>query len=85
MATAAATPVWTTRLEAVRVILRGGTARTAGPIAAIVGTVVSLVNQADVLIGGHATTGTWLRIAVNYVVPFVVASVAYLSACRRRR
>jgi hypothetical protein len=81
---AATTPVWTTRIEAIGLILRGRTARTAGPIAAIVGTVLSVVNQADVIIGGHATTGTWVRIAVNYLVPFVVASVAFLSACRRR-
>ncbi|HEY7597376.1 MAG TPA: nitrate/nitrite transporter NrtS [Actinophytocola sp.] len=80
----ASTPIWSTRVEAVGLILRGRTAHTAGPIAAIVGTVLSVVNQADVIIGGHATAGTWVRIAVNYVVPFIVASVAFLSACRKR-
>lgn len=84
MAGAAATPVWTTRIEAVGLILRGRTARTAGPIAAIVGTVLSVVNQAEVIIGGHVTASTWVRIVVNYLVPFVVASVAFLSACRKR-
>lgn len=84
MAGASSTPVWTTRLEAVVLILRGRTARTAGPIAVIVGTVLSMVNQADVIIGGNATTATWVRIAVNYSVPFMVASVAFLSACRKR-
>lgn len=47
--------------------------------------VLSVVDQAEVIIDGHATAATWLRIAINYLVPFVVASVAYLSACRRRR
>jgi hypothetical protein len=76
--------VWTRRTEAVGLVLRGRTARTAGPIAAVVGTVVSLVNQGDVLINGHATGITALRMIVNYIVPFIVASLAYLSACRMR-
>lgn len=74
---------WTRPVEAVGLILRGRTARTAGPIALIVGTVLSVVNQAEVILGGHATGTTWLRIVVNYLVPFTVASVAYLSACRK--
>lgn len=81
----AARPVWARPIEAIGLILRGRTARTAGPIAAIVGTVLSAVNQGDVLLGGHASGGTWLRIVVNYLVPFLVASSAYLSACRRRQ
>jgi hypothetical protein len=84
MADAAANPVWTTRFEAVGLVLRGRTARTAGPIAAIVGSVLSVVNQGDVIVGGQAGVVTWVRVVVNYLVPFVVASVAYLSACRRR-
>jgi hypothetical protein len=81
----AARVVWTRTGEAVGLILRGRTARTAGPIAAIVGTVLSVVNQGEVILGGQATGGTWLRIVINYLVPFIVASVAYLSACRRRQ
>jgi hypothetical protein len=76
--------VWTRPVEGVRLILRGRTASTAGPIAVIVGTVLSAVNQGEVIVSGHATTSTWLRIIVNYLVPFIVASVAYLSACRSR-
>ncbi|MFL6145023.1 MAG: nitrate/nitrite transporter NrtS [Labedaea sp.] len=84
MATLRATPVWTARHEAIGLILRGRTARTAGPIAAIVGTVLSIVNQGGVVLSGEATSLTWIRIVINYVVPFTVASVAYLSACRNR-
>ena len=79
-----ARPVWTRRTEAIGLVLRGRTTRMAGPIAAVVGSVVSLVNQGEVILGGHATGVTWIRIAVNYLVPFVVASMAYLSACRGR-
>lgn len=78
-------PVWTRRTEAVALVLRGRTARVAVPVAAVVGTVISVVNQAGVLIGGHPTGLTWVRIAVNYVVPYIVASVAYLSACHRNQ
>lgn len=63
-------------------VLRGRTGRIAVPVAAVVGSVISTVNQADVIVTGHTTAITWVRIAVNYVVPYVVASVAYLSACR---
>jgi hypothetical protein len=77
-------PVWTRPLEAVALVLRGRTARVAVPVAAVVGTVISMVNQGDVVITGQANAVTWVRIAVNYVVPFIVASVAYLSACRSR-
>jgi hypothetical protein len=84
MATIRTTPVWTLRREAVGLILRGRTAHIAGPIASIVGTVLSLVNQGEIIFTGQATTLTWIRIMINYLVPFTVGSFGYLSACRRR-
>jgi hypothetical protein len=78
-------PVWTLPVEAAALVLRGRTARVAIAVAAVVGTVISVANQGDVLIAGQASAVTWVRIVVNYVVPFIVASVAYLSACRSRR
>lgn len=77
-----ARPVWTRPADAVVLVLRGRTARVAVPVAAVVGTVISVVNQAEVIISGHPTGMTWVRIVVNYIVPYIVASVAYLSACR---
>lgn len=62
--------------------LRGATVRTAGPTALFVGTVLSLVNQGAVIAGRHTDGGTWVRIAVNFAVPFLVASVGFLSARR---
>lgn len=41
---------------------------------------LSAVNQGAVVIGGGATVGSWLGVAGNNAVPFVVASVGYLSA-----
>ena len=75
---------WNRPSEAVALFLRGHTVRTASPVAAVVGTLLSAVNQGAVVVGGDATIGTWLRIAFNYVVPFVVASIGYLSARRAR-
>ncbi len=46
--------------EVVGLIPRGRTARTAPPIAGIVGMVLSVVNQGDVIVDGHTTAGTWL-------------------------
>ena len=62
--------------------LRGRTARTAAPVAAVVGTVLSAANQGDTVLGGGAGTATWMRVAVNYLVPFCVASIGFLSARR---
>ncbi|HYO05173.1 MAG TPA: nitrate/nitrite transporter NrtS [Mycobacterium sp.] len=62
--------------------VRGATVRTAGPTALIVGTVLSLVNQGAVIEGGHGDGGTWVRVVVNFVVPFCVASVGFLSVRR---
>lgn len=73
---------WSHPSQAVVLFLRGHTARTAAPVAAVVGTVLSAVNQGDVLLGGGAGTATWIRIAVNYLVPFCVASIGFLSARR---
>jgi hypothetical protein len=64
-------------------VLRGRTLRTAGPIAALVGTFLSAVNQGSTLLSGEAGVGTWVRVTVNYLVPFLVASAGYLSAQRR--
>jgi hypothetical protein len=75
---------WTRPREACGLFLRGCTLRTACPTALVVGTVLSALHQGGVLVGGAATVGTWIRIAVNYLVPFLVASVGYLSARRTR-
>ncbi len=72
---------WSRPSEAVVLFLQGRTARTAAPVAAVVGTVLSAVNQGDVLLAG-AGIGTWVRVGVNYLVPFCVASFGFLSARR---
>lgn len=74
---------WSHAGQALGLVLGGRTARKALPIAMVVGVVLSAVNQGDVILAGDSTTGTWIRVAINFVVPYVVASVGYLSGRRR--
>nr|WP_232004161.1 nitrate/nitrite transporter NrtS [Mycobacterium gordonae] len=76
------TDQWNRPIEAVGLFLRGHTVRTAVPTALVVGTVLCAVNQGAVLTAGQATTGTWVRMAINFLVPFIVASIGYLGARR---
>lgn len=73
---------WSSPVDAARLILRGVTYRTASRVALVVGTILSTVNQGAVIADGHATTATWIRVVVNYLVPYTVASIGYLSPFR---
>lgn len=75
-------PAWSTRREALRLFARGATLRVAGKVALLVGTILSAANQGLVVLGGHPSWATWLRVAVNYLTPFVVASIGYLAGFR---
>lgn len=66
-------------------ILRGTTWRVALPVALIVGILLSLVNQGSELVRGDVDTLTLLRMAANFVIPYVVSSVGYLGAQLERR
>jgi hypothetical protein len=49
-------------------------------IALIVGVVLTIINQGGVITSGHATTTTWVRCGLNFVVPFLVSNAGLLSA-----
>jgi hypothetical protein len=76
---------WSRPGDAFALFLRGRTLRTAGPTAALVGTVLSLVNQGTVIDSGHATGATWVRVVVSYVVPFTVTSFGWIAARHERQ
>jgi hypothetical protein len=78
-------PEWTGWGQALRLFARGVTVRTALPVALLVGLVLSAVNQTAVIATGRATVVTWIRVGFNFVVPFVVSSVGYLSGGRDSR
>ncbi len=48
-------------------------------IALFVGVVLTVINQGAVITSGHATTATWVRCALNFVVPFLVSNAGLLS------
>lgn len=72
---------WVTYGEAMRLFVRGVTVPSATRIALVVGTWLSVVNQGAALVDGDVA---WAKVAVNYLTPFVVSSLGYLAARRRR-
>jgi hypothetical protein len=48
-------------------------------IALVVGTILTLLNLGDVILGGNANGATAVKAALNYVVPFVVSNLGMLS------
>lgn len=62
--------------------LSGLTARSALPIALLVGTVLSAVNNGAALFAGQFSLSVMVKVAVNFAVPFLVASAGFLSAGR---
>lgn len=51
-------------------------------VALVVGTVLCAINQLDVLLAGRATGITGLKIALTYLVPFLVANYGIVTASR---
>lgn len=64
--------------------VRGATVRAALPVAVVVGTILSAANEGDQIARGQWGWVLWVRLAVNYVTPYVVASVGYLVGGRQR-
>jgi len=52
------------------------------PVAAVVGCVLSAINEGTQIAAGRAGWAAWVRVGLNFVVPFLVASYGYLSAAR---
>lgn len=73
---------WVTPSGAVRQLLHGATLRTCAPVALVVGTVLSLVNQADVVLSGSADGRVAVKIAANVLIPFLTSSTGALLAVR---
>jgi hypothetical protein len=48
-------------------------------IAGIVGCILSIINEGDVIAHGHATGATVIKICLNFVVPFVVSNLGVLA------
>lgn len=73
---------WNTWPEAIRLFLGGVTLPSCIPVALVVGVILSTINQSDVILGGSATSTTWIKVGMNFVVPLCVSSYGFLNACR---
>lgn len=51
--------------------------------ALIVGTILFMINHMDTVLAGMATTETWVKTGVTYLVPFAVSNIGLLVGCRR--
>ena len=78
---AALPTTWVSYRDAIRLFCRGATFPTAGRIALVVGTWLSLMNQGGPIVHGHPP---WVKLVLNYLTPFTVASLGFLAARRRR-
>lgn len=76
---------WTRPRDAVAQLLRGATVRTCSPVAVVVGMVLSVVNQGDVVLAGMADERIGVKVAANLLIPFLTSSTGALLAVRRRQ
>lgn len=70
-------------VEASRYCARPAHLRRTLLIALVVGTVLTAINQLDVIVRGDATTVTAVKCGLNYLVPFVVSNLGLLTGRRR--
>ncbi len=71
--------------DALAYCLRPSNLRRTTLIAIVVGVVLTAINQGAIIVGGDATTATWIRCALNFIVPFLVSNAGLLSGRRRVR
>jgi len=70
---------WRNPTEALRVVLHLEHLKGTLLTAAVVGTVLFAINQLDTVLGGQATTATWVKTGITYLVPFCVANIGCWS------
>jgi hypothetical protein len=54
-------------------------------IALVVGCILSIINQGDVILHGDATRATVVKLSLNFVVPFLVSNLGVLTGDRTAR
>jgi len=57
--------------------------RRAVKVAAVVGPILTVINQGDVLLHGPYSSRTWLKIALTFLVPYCVSTYASVQATRQ--
>ena len=66
-------------IDALKVCCRWNHLKATGGIALLVGTWLTLVNQADVIAAHGFDRAIWVKIALNYLTPFVVSNLGLLA------
>jgi sterol desaturase/sphingolipid hydroxylase (fatty acid hydroxylase superfamily) len=69
--------------RSISVCWRPANLRRTAMIALVVGTIFTLINEVQQFVDGKGTWVTGVKIAVNYLVPFVVANLGVLVAHRK--
>src|SRR3989442_15405636 len=75
-------PVWARIAVVVEICGARTTLRRTVRIAAVVGLVLTAINEGDSLAGGHVSAATGIKMALNFVVPFIVSNLGVLAATR---
>lgn len=68
--------------DALSICMRREHLRRTLRITLVVGVILTVINQADVIIGGDASTATWIKVGLNFCVPFVVSNLGLLAGKR---
>ncbi len=71
-----------TLTESLRICFKREHLRRTVMIALVVGTILTLINQLDIIVKGNADTLTWVKSGLNYCVPFVVSNLGLLAGKR---
>jgi hypothetical protein len=66
--------------EMIVLFARGTTLRPCLPVTAVVGCVLSAINEGTRIATGHAGWPTWVQVGLNFLVPFLVSRYGYLTA-----
>lgn len=75
---------WSRPSQALLLVVRGATARTCGPVALLVGTVLTAVNQGGALLHSRAGATDAARAAANFAIPYCVSSYGLLAHRRAK-
>lgn len=74
---------WRTPRQALRVVLHRHHLKGTLLTSVVVGSVLFVINHLDTVLGGAATTATWVKTGITYLVPFCVANIGLLVGTRR--
>jgi hypothetical protein len=77
-----APPTWPRVRRSIRICRQPDHLRRTLRIALVVGTILTAINQLDVILRGDATAITWIKCGLNYCVPFVVSNLGLLAGKR---